>query len=105
MADLRALSREELIALILAQQGMIEDQQRQIAELREMIEQLRRGGKRQAAPFSKGDRVKNPKAPGRKPGQGQVSRRSEPLQPASETIDAHTPVCCPECGGRLEQVG
>ena len=63
MADLASLSREELIE-------MIATQQRQIAELREEIEQLRRGGKRQAAPFSKENRVENPRRPGRKPGQG-----------------------------------
>ena len=60
MADLTSLHREELIELIMVQQRMIEDQQRQIAELRDEIEQLRRGGKRQAAPFSKGKRVENP---------------------------------------------
>ena len=82
MPDLNSLSREELIALIVAQQTMIADQQRQIAELREEIDQLRRGGKRQAAPFSKGQRVESPKAPGRKPGRGPFRRRAEPVQPA-----------------------
>ena len=53
MPDLTSLSREELIALIVAQQRMIEEQQRQIVELRDEIEQLRRGGKRQAARFPK----------------------------------------------------
>jgi transposase len=58
MADLASLSREELIELIATQQRMIEDQPRRIA----------RGGRRQAAPFSKGKRVENPQSPGRKPG-------------------------------------
>ena len=103
MAELASLSREELIEIIAAQQRMIEDQQRQIAELREEIEQLRRGGKRQAAPFSKGKRVENPKPPGRKPGQGPFSRRAAPLEEATETISVPAPECCPHCGGDLER--
>lgn len=102
MADLASLSREELIELIGTQQRLIENQQRQIAGLREEIEQLRREGKRQAAPFSKGKRVENRKPPGRKPGQGPFARRSAPLEEATETIFAPAPECCPHCGGDLE---
>ena len=96
MADLSSLSREELIELIMAQQRMI-------AELGEEIAQLRRGGRRQAAPFSKGTRVDNPKPPGRRPGQGPFTRRTAPQQPITETILAQVPGCCPHCGGGLEQ--
>lgn len=103
MADLASLSREELIKLIGSQQRLIEDQQLQIAQLREEVEQLRREGKRQAAPFSKGKRIENRKPPGRKPGQGPFSRRSAPLEEATETIIAAAPECCPHCGGDLEQ--
>jgi len=105
MADLASLSREELIEIIATQQRMIENQQRQIAELRAEIEQLRRGGKRQAAPFSKGKRGENPKPPGRKPGQGPFTRRTGRLEEATETIVAPVPVCCPHCGGNLELEG
>src|SRR4051812_45768916 len=45
------------------------------AELGAEVEALERGGKRQAAPFSKGTRVNAPKRPGRKPGQGLFKRR------------------------------
>jgi hypothetical protein len=38
--------------------------------LRAEIDQLKRGGKRQAAPFSTGTRTTAPKSPGRKPGTG-----------------------------------
>ena len=69
--DLPALSREELLALVV-------ELQRQIAELRAEIDQLKRGGKRQAAPFSKGSRVANPKPPGRKPGSGPFRYREAP---------------------------
>jgi transposase len=103
MADVKWLRREELIELIATQRRLIEDQQRQIAELREEIEQMRRQGKRQAAPFSKGKRVENPKPPGRKPGQGPFTRRAAPLEEATETIIAPAPECCPHCGGDLEQ--
>ena len=34
------------------------------------IERLKRGGHRQATPFSKGRRKPNPQRPGRKPGEG-----------------------------------
>lgn len=105
MADLASLSREELIGIIGAQQRMLEEQQRLIAELRAEIEQLRRGSKRQAAPFSKGLRVENPKKPGRKPGQGPFVRRATPAQEPTQTIIAEIPGCCPHCGGGLEQEG
>lgn len=83
----------------------------EVAELRELlaaalaeIERLKRDGKRQAAPFSKGKRVANPKKPGRKPGEGRFRRREAP---APEEITRHVPVPvedreCPRCGGELE---
>jgi hypothetical protein len=53
VAGLEFLSREELITLIIEQQRLIE-------QLRNDIEELRRGGRGQAAPFSKGKPVQNP---------------------------------------------
>ncbi|MGH9653487.1 MAG: IS66 family transposase, partial [Bryobacteraceae bacterium] len=97
------LSREELLEIVASQQRTIEEQQRLIAELRDEVEQLRRGGKRQAAPFSKGKRVENPKPPGRKPGQGPFTRRAAPVQGPTETVIAQAPANCPDCGGMLEQ--
>src|SRR5512143_2521452 len=105
MADLASLSREELIEFIVAQQRIIEDLQRTIGELRNEIEQLRRGGKRQAAPFSKGKPVQNPKRPGRKSGQGRFARRQAPSTEPTETILAEALGCCPHCGGGLEPEG
>jgi uncharacterized small protein (DUF1192 family) len=55
--DLTSLSRDDLLVLVA-------ELQRQLAELRAEIEQLTRGGKRQAAPFSKGTRVAAPSLPG-----------------------------------------
>ena len=96
-APLDELSREELIALVL-------ELQRQIAELRAEIDQLKRSGHRHAAPFSKGQPKAHPKRPGRKPGQGPFGRRTAPPQVPTKIIIAVAPERCPQCGGRLEQV-
>ena len=96
---LPTLSREALLALVAELQG-------QIAALRAELDELRRGGKRQAAPFSKGARVAEPKPPGRKPGTGTFRYRAAPspediTEPPVEvkvTQDA-----CPACGGPLEE--
>ena len=96
MPDLDSLPREELIRLI-------RELHRQIEELRKQNEELRRKNQRSAAPFSKGERKKNPKRPGRKPGQGEFSRRQEP--PANSAPPVDVPVTesrCPFCGGTLE---
>lgn len=98
MARLDLLRREELIALIVDQQQVIE-------QLRKEVEELRRVGRRQAAPFSTGRRVANPKRPGRKPGEGVFRRRVAPLQAPSEIVTAVAPPYCPDCGGSLQQEG
>lgn len=94
---LSALDRDALIALVLklASEG---------EALRAEVEALKGSGKRQAAPFSKGTRVKDPKSPGRKPGQGMFQRREAPAsqtlcEPAIEVPVAET--ACPKCGDRL----
>src|SRR5260370_24156916 len=92
--DLANLDREALIALVL----------RMAAEnqaLRAEIEALKRSGGRQAAPFSKGTRKKDPKRPGRKPGQGPFERRRapEPESLSEPPIDVPVaPAECPRCG-------
>ena len=55
----------------------------EVESLRAEVEALKRSGKRQAAPFSKGTRVKDPKRPGRKPGQGMFKRREAPAPEAA----------------------
>lgn len=94
MRDLESLSREELIDVIL-------DQHRLIERLRVDVEQLKKRGS--AAPFSKGNRKTNPKAPGRKPGQGYFRFRTAPEQAKKENATP-VPVAaadCPCCGGKL----
>src|SRR5512144_768269 len=69
-------------------------------ELRKEIAELRRAGKRQAGPFSKGPPKLKPKRPGRKPGDdyGTQFCRAEPEQ-IDEIHHAELPTACPHCGG------
>jgi transposase len=99
MPDLDSLSRDDLI-------GLIRELQRQNEDLRKQIEELQRKDKRSAAPFSKSQRQKNPKRPGRKPGQGAFTRRPGPPAEASGGPPVDVPVVetrCPFCGGSLER--
>ena len=96
-ADLAELGRDELVALILKQATSI-------AALQAKIEELTRSGKRQAAPFSKGQRVRDPKRPGRKPGQGMFRHREAPAPEQLSEPPIEVPVsepACLACGGEL----
>lgn len=97
--DLADLDRDALIALVLKQAAMIE-------ALRAEIEALKRSGKRQAAPFSKGTRAKDPKRPGRKPGEGSFKTREAPAPGTLSEPPIDVPVVaaeCPRCGGELDE--
>jgi hypothetical protein len=99
MPDLDSLSRDDLI-------GLIRELQRHNEDLRKQIEELQRKDKRSAVPFSKGQRQKNPKRPGSKPGQGAFTRRPGPPAEASGGPPVDVPVVetrCPFCGGSLER--
>ena len=77
-------------------------------ELQRQLAESQRGGKRQAAPFSKGRRSGKPRRPGRKPGTGLFSYRKPPspdevTEPVVEV--AVSVEVCPGCGGRLEDEG
>jgi transposase len=80
---------------------LIEVQAERIAELERLIDEVRRGGKRQAAPFSKGIKKPNPKRSGRKPGEdyGTKARRAIPQREPDRVIHAPLPQVCPGCGG------
>ena len=70
-----------------------------LAALEALVEQLRRGGKRQAAPFSKGTPKPDPKPPGRKPGKGYGTQAFRSVPPViDEVLEAPLPGRCP-CGG------
>jgi transposase len=79
----------------------VEQLTRQVEKLTALLEELRREGKRQAAPFRKQDEpATEPKKPGRKRGRrhGRHAHRSVPPQ-IDETYDAPLPAACPQCGG------
>ena len=77
--------------------------QKQVELLQTEVEELKRAGKRQAAPFARRQWVEHPKRPGRKAGQGRFVQRAKPrLKEVSETKVAELP-CCPDCGGKLRQ--
>jgi transposase len=106
--DPSQLSHEQLLELVrrlIAENGQLRAEN---THLREGIEQLKRKNARSAAPFSKDKREKNPKRPGRKPGQGEFRNCPVPPEgdysgppvevPVSETV-------CSDCGGDLMDEG
>ena len=103
-STIETLSHAELVNLVLTQQEQIAQLLRIVEEHREQIDELKRRGKRQAAPFSRGEKKADPKPPGRKPGEGPFTRRSAP-DPATYTepiVDVPvTETSCPACSGRL----
>ncbi len=81
-----------------------EQMQRELERLCKALEAARREAKRQAAPFSRGRRVADPKRPGRKSGRayGRRGRRRIPTH-IDETYEAPLPARCPECKGRVQR--
>jgi transposase len=74
-----------------------------LAALEALVEQLRRGGKRQAAPFSKGPPKAEPKKPGRKGGDGYGTKARRAVPPPGRIDEVHEaplPCACPSCGCR-----
>ncbi len=73
-----------------------------VGELVARVEELRRAGKRQAAPFSKDRPVPNPRRAGRKPGAayGRHARRPVP-QRVDQVVVVGLPDVCPSCGGEV----
>lgn len=79
----------------------------ELARLHEALEQARRAGKRQAAPFSKGEPKRKPRRPGRKAGAEHGPSSWRPVPEKIDRIeDAPLPVHCtdPRCQGELEEV-
>lgn len=79
---------------------------RRIAELVRLVEELRRKGKRQPAPFSKGTPRRNPKKPGRKAGKAYGRQATRPVP---SKVDQHVlvqcPLFCPNCNGPVRVSG
>jgi len=84
--------------------GFILSQRDRIDELTRSLEEVRRAGKLQAAPFSKGNPKQAPKRPGRKSGEahGRHGHRPVPERDPDWTLDAPLPPCCPDCGGVID---
>ena len=75
--DFPSSERDELMGLVTQLQGQVAQLTAAKEELHKQVAELKRAGKRQAAPFSKGGRSSRPKRPGRKPGMGSFSYRME----------------------------
>jgi transposase len=76
------------------------------AALRAQLDQLARDSKRQATPFSRGQRTAQPKRPGRKPGRGPFTFRTLPTpdQWTAPPIEVRLPdPICPCCGEALRE--
>jgi len=78
---------------------------RENEKLKEELDAARRAVYRQAAPFSRGTRVPQPRRPGRKagPAYGLRAHRRVPRQ-IDETYDAPLPPQCPHCAGPVRHV-
>jgi transposase len=103
---LSALSRDALLALVAELQRQVAALTTMNEALRTELDQLKRRDKRQAAPFSKGSRVSQPKRPGRKPGSGTFHYREAPRPEQITEPPVDVPVLlavCPACGGQLAE--
>ena len=106
--DFPSSERDDLMGLVTQLQGQVAQLTAANEELHKQVAELKRAGKREAAPFSKGGRSSRPKRPGRKPGMGSFSYRKSPspdevTEPLVEVAVAED--TCPGCGGRLEHEG
>jgi transposase len=84
----------------------IAELEKNIAHLQAQLEESRRTGKRQAAPFSKGPPKKNPKSTARPRGANYGKHGHRPPPPddqIDETFEAPLPDCCPDCGGDIAE--
>jgi transposase len=87
-------------------QRRVHDLQAENERLRRQLDAALRAGKRQAAPFAKGQPSANPKQPGRKPGKdyGTKAHRQPPTpEQIDEVHESPLPEHCPDCGGPLDE--
>ena len=78
-----------------------------VQRLTRLLEEQRRAGKRQSAPFSKGQPKRQPKKPGRKAGDDygvKAHREPPPSGQIDEIHEASLPEACPDCGGRIDEI-
>lgn len=93
----------ELREMLAARDEVVARREARIAELEKLLEESRRSGKRQAAPFSKGAPVEDPKTPGRRSGP-EHGRHGHRMAPTHIDRELHAPLPrrCPDCGGELD---
>lgn len=75
-----------------------------IEKLQKEVDELKRAGKRQAAPFARRKWVERPKRPGRKRGQGKFVHRELPQVHQIQETKTAPLQGCPECGGQLRDI-
>lgn len=81
-------------------------QEQRVDQLEKVVEEVRRRGKRQAAPFSKGPPKQQPRRPGRKAGADYGAQGVRPVpERIDETIEVDCPLWCPACDGRVRLTG
>jgi transposase len=94
-------SYDELLEVVRRQQRQIDALLAENARLRAELDEARRAGKRQAAPFAKRPPKADPKRPGRKPGHRPAHRPAPPPESIDRRVVAPLPAGCPGCGEPL----
>lgn len=101
--DGRSPTYDELLDLTRRQARQIDQLRAEVERLKAELEQSRRAGKRQAAPFSKGPPKDHPKRPGRKAGHPPSHRPAPPPEHVDRTVEVPLPDTCPECHAPLDE--
>lgn len=101
--DAKPPTYDELLELIRRQARQIDELRAEVERLKAELEQTRRAGKRQAAPFSKGTPRAHPKRPGRKAGHPSSHRPVPPPEQVDRIIEVPLPPDCPECHAPLDE--
>lgn len=102
----RLRQTEEQLDQVRREKQRLEDENARLQEentrLQKELETARRAAKRQAAPFSRGQRKNPPKSPGRKAGKQYGEHRRRPVPDhVDEQIAVAAPEKCPQCSGAL----
>src|SRR5512135_512733 len=95
---------DELLDLTRRQARRIDELCAEVERLKAELEQSRRAGKRQAAPFSKGAPKEHPKRPRRQPGHPPTHRPAPPPEQVDRTSEVPLPAACPGCHAPLDDV-
>jgi transposase len=88
---------EEPVDLTRRQARQLDELRAEVEQLKAELDQSRRAGKRQAAPFSKGSPKSDPKRPGRRVGHSPSHRPVPPPEQVDRMIEVLLPSDCPEC--------